>query len=272
MADATTANVAPQAPSAAGTPELTVYRAGGIRRTVFAFLFLLLLPFFISLPVMLYQRLVNGVLLDTWGLIVLALGFTAIMLLLLFELLFSLRARIVLGEKGVRLSLPVSRFGMPAFSYRRAEIPYDQIAAVETRCEIYGGSIAPVMMREARIITKDGKQHSLGWVSEADTDPLFPIKDIAERICRNCGIAAIDCGSVRKKLFGISQGDNAGVPVTQEMVAALNRSHNRFMLYLVAVMVMLLVAGIGIDFSTGTVDRGERARDAVQKAVQPAKK
>ena len=274
MVDASNASATPQPTQKPASPELTVYQAGGLRKLILAFAFLLLLPFFISLPVMLYQRFAKGVLLDTWGLIVLAIGFGLIMLLLLFELIFSIRARIVLGEKGLRLSLPVSRFGMPALFYQRSEIPYDQIAAIETRCEVYGGSIAPVMMREARIITKGGEQHSLGYVSEADTDPLFPLKDIAQRICGNCGVNLLEQPGVRRQMRKVLLGikDDANVPVTEEMVAALNRSHNRFMLGLIAVMVLLLVAGIGIDFSTGGIDRGERARDAVQKTAPPPKK
>jgi hypothetical protein len=276
MIEATNAGAAPEPAQPAGR-EPTVYQAGGFRKLVLAFLFLLLLPFFISMPVMLYQRLARGVLFDHWGLIVLAVGFTLIMLLLLFELIYSIRARIVLGESGIRLSVPAGRFGVPALSYRQAEVPYDQVAAVETRCEIYGGSIAPVMMRQARITTKQGQQHSLGSVSEADTDPLFPVKDIAERLCRNCGVQLVEREAVRRQtrklLMGLSE-EATDVPVSADMVAALNRNHNRFMLGLVAVMVLLLAAGIAIDFSTGEIDRGERARDAVQaqKTVPPPKK
>jgi hypothetical protein len=276
MVDATNAGASPQPAKPAG-PELTVYQAGGFRKLILAFLFLLLLPFFVSLPVMLYQRLAKGVLFDHWGLIVLAIGFSLIMLLLLFELIYSIRARIVLGENGIRLSVPAGRFGVPALSYRQAELPYDQIAAVETRCEVYGGSIAPVMMRQARITTKQGQQHSLGTVSEADTDPLFPVKDIAERLCKNCGVQLVEREAVRRQtrklLMGLAD-ESTDVAVTSDMVAALNRNHNRFMLGLVAVMVLLLAAGIAIDLSTGEIDRGERARDAVQaqKTVPPPKK
>jgi len=257
--------------------EPVVYQAGGFRKVILAFAFLLLLPFFVSLPVMLYQRLAKGTLADTWGLIVLAVGFTLIMLFLLFELIYSIRARIMLGERGIRLSVPAGRFGMPALVYRQAEIPYADISSVETRCEIYGGSIAPVLMRQVRLVTKSGEQHSLGYVSEADTDPLFPLKEIAERLCRNCGVQLVERESVRRptrRLFMGLADESANVPVTSDMVTALNRNHNRFMLGLVGLMAALLTAGIIIDFSTGDIDRGERARDAVQvkKTATPPKK
>ena len=76
-----------------GEAEKTFYEVGGGRKTFFALAFIVLLPFFVSVPVMLYQRIAKGVWLDTWGLIIIALAFLAIMLLILFELIFSLRAK-----------------------------------------------------------------------------------------------------------------------------------------------------------------------------------
>ena len=75
------------------SPERTYYECGGGRKTFYALAFIILLPFFISLPVMLTQRIMKGVWLDTWGLMVIAVGFTLIMMLVLFELVFSLTAR-----------------------------------------------------------------------------------------------------------------------------------------------------------------------------------
>ncbi len=51
-------------------------------------------------------------------------------------------------------------------------------------------------------------------------------------------------------------------PVTEEEIARLNTRHRINFLLIVAAMLVLLLGGIGYDFSTGTKDRGERARDA----------
>ncbi|MCK9911945.1 hypothetical protein MXD81_22510, partial [Microbacteriaceae bacterium K1510] len=63
-------------------------------------------------------------------------------------------ARIELGEKSVKMTLPSGRGPTPIVRYRSHDIPYDQIKAVETRREIYGGSVAPVLLQGARLILK----------------------------------------------------------------------------------------------------------------------
>ena len=64
--------------AAANTAERTVYEAGAGRKTALALAFLILLPFYASLPAMLARRLVHGLWFDTIGLIV----FSALLMLL----------------------------------------------------------------------------------------------------------------------------------------------------------------------------------------------
>lgn len=250
-----------------------VYQAGGIRKTFFAFVFLILLPFYASLPVMLWERLVKCVLLDTWGLIVLAAAFTLVMALVVFELLHSIRSRIEVGSTGFRYTLP-KRGILPMLGYRSGEVAFADVEAVETRREIYGGSLAPVILRGVRIRTRDGKLHPLGYVSEADVDPVFPLVEIAETIAQRSGLTVQDAGSVwrqaRHKIMG-RKSERVAERVTAQDLATLNRKHHRFMLGLVAAMVMLLLAGIGFDFESGSIDRGERARDAIQRTPAETK-
>ena len=68
------------------------YEASGARKTLLSIAFVVLLPFYISLPVMLVQRMLAGLWKDTVGLGLLALGFTAIMAILFVQLMFALRA------------------------------------------------------------------------------------------------------------------------------------------------------------------------------------
>jgi hypothetical protein len=253
-------------------PVTKVYRASGVRITLFALVFLILLPFFVSLPVMLYQRVAAGVWLETWGLGVIAVAFTVIMLLILFELLNSVQARIEVGQRGVRFVLPYRRALLPTMFYRKREIPYAQMHLVELRREVYGGYLAPVMMVGARIIDKNGEAYSLGYVSEADVDPLFPICDIAEDIAARAGIRLVDVGAVRRqasrKLLGL-----AALPEETKLDASdlemLNSRHRRFMYALIGGLVLLLGLGVSADYMSPDTDRGEQARDAVVRSVAP---
>ena len=71
---------------------------------------------------------------------------------------------------------------------------------------------------------------------------------------------------VRKKLLRQSASADENAPIPPEEIAALNRSHNRFVLALIGCMLVLVAAGITRDFATESVDRGERATNAAPKS------
>lgn len=246
----------------------TVYSSGGARATIFSFVFLLLLPFFASLPAMIYMRVASGKFDSTLGLAILAVGFAAIMLLVLAELLFSIRARIALGDTSVKLTLPSGRALVPMLRYQSHDVPYSDIKAIETRREIYGGSLAPVMMRGARIVTKDDRSISLGYLNEANVDPAFPYAEIAAKIAARAGVEVSDRGAVRRmvanKMMGIKAQDPAGTGIDEATIADLNRRHAQVVYAMIAGLVLLVGAGIASDLMAET--------DAVAQQSAPAPK
>lgn len=252
-------NPAPVAPSSG--VEKTYYESGGGRKTFYALVFILLLPFFVSLPVMIGQRIIKGVWLDSWGLGVVAIGFTLIMILVLFELVFSLRAKVDIGTKAVALTLPSGGGGLtPTVFYQARTIPYEDISAVQSYCDCYGGAIAPVVLRGTRLILKSGERIPLGFVNELDDDPRFPFNTIARQIAERAGLEVVDLGHVRyalhQRMFGVA---NASAAIPPEEVAKINRGHNWFLTGIIALMALLLLLGIGNDFWTAGIDSGERA-------------
>ena len=237
--------------------ERTVYAATGGLKTIFSFVFLILLPFFASLPAMMYMRLKHGLFFDAAGLAIVAVAFTILMFLVVIELLFSLRARVELGETAVKMTLPSGRGPTPMLSYKSYEVPYDQVQTVETRREIYGGSLVPVLLKGARIITKDGKAVPIGYVSEANVDPCFPYPEIAQKIAERARLPLIDRGNVRRsfrrKFFGIKAGRvNEIDAVDEAQIADLNRSHHNVVMGLVGALAVLMVIGIVDDFASET--------------------
>ncbi len=245
-----------------------VYEASGGRKTFFSFVFLILLPFFASLPAMIYTRIIHGLWIDSVGLAIFAFCFTAVMFLLLVELMMSLRSRVVVGSKGVKMTIPSGRGPTPMLRYRSHKMDYDEIQSVETRREVYGGSIAPVLMKGARITKKDGETVKLGYVSEANVDPAFPYPVIAKHIADRARLPLIDRGSVhrsaRAKFLGLrargAAGDtNAGSSsssnvsddtIDDAQIAELNNRHRSVMLGLLGVLATLLVLGIAADFAS----------------------
>ncbi|MEQ1695495.1 MAG: hypothetical protein ABL901_06600 [Hyphomicrobiaceae bacterium] len=252
------------------TPERTLYTASGLRKTMICFIFLLLLPFFGSLAPMIGMRLKHGLVIDALGLGVLAIAFTALMFWLLIILMFSLRARVQLGEKDVRLTLPSGRGATPMLRYQTHELHYADIAAVETRKELYGGAIAPVMMEGARIVKKDGTIIKLGYDAQSNTDQAFPYIEIAHAIAKRAGLQVTDHGHVRRskrlKMMGIMTPADAA-PVGDAEIAKLNADHNRFIAGLVVAMLALVAAGLTLDLL-----KPPSTQSAVADGVQKPKK
>jgi len=244
-----------------GAAEKTFYEVGGGRKTFFALAFIVLLPFFASVPVMLYQRIEKGVWLDTWGLIVIAAAFLAIMLLILFELIFSLRAEVDIGKSAVSLTLPRHGTLLPTVFYEKRTIPYEDIEAVQTYCDCYGGQVAPMILRGTRIILKTKEAVPLGFVNERDDDPHFPFPRIGEQIAARAGLRVKNLGHIQhalhRRMFGLAQERRDDMP--SEEVRAINRRHRSFLLILSVCLLLLLGAGISQDFLAGINRWGEQS-------------
>jgi hypothetical protein len=237
--------------------ERTVYEAGVGRKTFLSLGFLILLPFFASLPAMLISRLISGLWFDTVGLIIFSALFTALMALLAVQLYQSLRSRVELGETGVKLTLPQGSGATPMLRFVNTEIPYDQIDRVETRCVLFGRTFAPVLLRATRIVTKDGRHVRLGNVNEDNIDQALPFPEIGAKIAERAGAPIVDGGMVRRSIerrvmgfVGRKTALENSPPITEAEMAEIGGRHSRAMRYLVIVMAVLVVGGIAIDVFT----------------------
>jgi hypothetical protein len=237
--------------------ERTVYEVGAGRKTFLSLAFLILLPFYVSLAPMLYQRLTRGLWFDTVGLMVFGVIFTALMALLAVQLYQSLRSRVELGATSVRVTLPQGSGATPMLRFVNREVPYDQIQAVETRCVLFGRTFAPVLLRATRLVTKDGRHIRLGNVNEDNVDTALPLPEIGARIAERAGVGVVDGGIVRRSidrrllgLIGIKTAIEESPPLTDAEMRELSSRHNRAMIYLVVAMGVLIVGGIAADILT----------------------
>ena len=240
--------------------ERRLYEAGSGRKLFLSLAFLILLPFYASLPAMLARRLVHGLWFDTIGLIIFSALFTGLMALLGVQLYLSLRSRVQLGDTAVRITLPQGGAGAgatPLLHFFNKEIPYDKIAAVETREVLFGNAMAPVLLRSTRLALKNGEHVRLGSVNEDNIDAALPFPEIGAKIAQRAGVQVVDAGTVRRsvekpvlKFFGRKSPPEASPPLTDIEKAEINSRHVRSMKYLVAGMAALVVAGIAIDVFT----------------------
>jgi cation transporter-like permease len=261
-----------------GGPEKTiVYAASGGRKTIFSFVFLILLPFYVSLPAMLFMRIKHGLFFDAIGLAIMAVAFSILMLLVVIELLASIRMRVELGPDKVKMTLPSGRGPTPMLFYKSYQVPYDQVQSVETRREIYGGSLVPVLLKGARIVTKDGKSIPIGYISETNVDPAFPFPEIAKKIAERARLPLIDRGNVRRsfrrKYFGFKSGGvNEVDTVDETQIAALNKSHHNVVMGLVSALVVLIGIGVVSDLMGDTPIGQTASAISTTPAKAPAKK
>lgn len=241
----------------AAKAERTVYEAGGARKTFLALAFLILLPFYSSLPAMLITRLVHGLWFDTIGLMIFSAIFTALMVLLGVQLYHAIRARIELGDTAVRITVPQGSSAQPMLRFVSKEIPYDQIQAVETRSVLFGNAMAPVLLRATRLRTKDGQHIRLGNVNEDNQDQALPFPEIGAKIAERARVDVIDGGTVRRSierralgLIGRKTPPETSPPLTELEIAEINGRHKRALRNLVIGMSLLVLVGIAIDLIT----------------------
>lgn len=248
--------------SIATQDDRTTYAPSGWRKTIFGFLFLLLLPFAASVPMMLGQRLLHGAVTGSVGLVIVGAGLAIVTLLVLFELIYSLRAEVDVGEKTVRFTVPSGAVGwLPSFFYRTEEIAYADIARIEHTCELCGGRVTPLLVNCTRIHLRDGRVVPLGTCNEQNPDHTFPYDRIAQQIAERAGLEIQNGGHFRqKRAFALIQPGRAigePVPVSDTEISDVNRRHRSFAVIVSIAIGALLVLGIVSDLLSVVADGGD---------------
>lgn len=235
----------------------TDYGTGTLRQTIFALSLLALLPFAVGMVVMLVRRVGDGLWYDLPALMLLACGLGAVMAMLAFELLFSIRARLVLGKMALRFTLPKNGAAVPLWSYASHDIPYHAIKGVELRREVFGGKIAPVLLRGLVIKTKDNKETVVGHTLEGFDDPAFPFAMIGEQIASRAAVPLVDQRTIwirrrsDRSLEYISHYDTDTYILDPAEAERLNVAHRRIMLGLTSALAAIVLLGLLAEFASG---------------------
>jgi hypothetical protein len=101
-----------------------------------------------------------------------------------------------IGSDRATFVLPNWRGPTPFFPYTECRVPFQDLAAVETRSEVYRYLVIPVIVRSASLVRKDGARLTLGYVQEDPQDPWIPFHTIAEEIAAKAGVPVVDKGVV----------------------------------------------------------------------------
>lgn len=236
-------------------PDRIRYVACGWRQGLFAFALLIELPFLAGVLHMLLRRIVDGVLIDVPGLLVIAVGLAAVAAMLTLELIFSVRARVKFGRAAVSFTLPRNGGPVPLLRYTRMDIPYHAIKNVELRSEVFGGKLAPAVLRGLVVRTKDNREVVLGHTRDGFDDPSFPFAEIGHRIAQRAALQLLDQRTVwrrtrKERVLGyISEFDTNSYRLGEAEADQLNVSHRRLMLGIGSALTALVLLGLLADYS-----------------------
>ncbi len=173
-----------------------IYKIGIGRQIVLWFILLLFLPFFISMPVMMFMRITHGQTSDAISLgIIFLLAFIAISFIIL-QILAAGRQKIAFHEDKVSLKLPTWRGPTPFGPTIEKDIAYSDIKAIEKRGEIYAFLGALGLREVSSLLTNDGSRHVLGYSTENEADAAIPYDDITNLIAERSGIEVTDIGTI----------------------------------------------------------------------------
>ncbi len=129
------------------------------------------------------------------GLILAALCVATIAIYLLL-LLYTLALRIELGPERLKLRLPRMRGHLPLPGLVHAELPYEAIASVQRRTEIFSGFGGTRVQRAFSLVTRDDGRLPLGFMVE-NAAFQYPFDRVAKMIAARAACPEIECRVVR---------------------------------------------------------------------------
>ncbi|MEZ5774097.1 MAG: hypothetical protein R3D33_05150 [Hyphomicrobiaceae bacterium] len=238
----------------------TIYKTGAGMKFWLTAAMLLLGFFFVAMVATLVFWLSHGILGNALTLAIAIAIYGVCLLLLIAHVVYTYRKRVDLGETAVGLCVPVWRGSTPTLSYVKRKIPYDQVAAVETRGEIYKAAGVPTLLKAACVVTKDGERIHLGYQHETSEDSSFKVGEIAEEIARRAGVPVSDKGIVRVGSHAVAAMHGttppwdkageitaAGQPVTAEQYERMISGNHKLMYYIAFVVLGLALLGFVVD-------------------------
>jgi hypothetical protein len=104
--------------------------------------------------------------------------------------------RIEVGPELLTLRLPRARGPLPLLGLIRAQLPYDAIASVERREEVYVSFGLVTVQHAFSLVTRDGARLPLGVMAE-NWGYQLPFDQAAQKIAERAGCSVIDRGAVR---------------------------------------------------------------------------
>ncbi len=176
--------------------DTTVFKSGQTLKVILTISFALLL-LFIANAIIGALWLASHKLWTDAGIFMILFGVGIFLLIANAVFLFAAsHVEIRMGPEKCVMTLPNWRGPTPLFPYVQLEIPYKDVAAVETRNEIYRYFALPVVVHASSFVRRDGKRFTLGYMRESSEDHAVPYREIAGELARRAGVEVSHKGFV----------------------------------------------------------------------------
>ncbi len=228
--------------------DVTVFKSGGALKTMLTISFAFLL-FFVANSIAGAVWLAVRNLWTDAGIFIILFGIGVILILLNAIFLFAAsHVEVRMEPDKTVMTLPNWRGPTPLFPYTQMQIPYKDIAGVETRREIYRYFNLPVVVHHSSFIRKDGKRFTLGYMRESSEDHAVPYREIAAELARRAGVGVIDRGIIeagsREKSLLKDEPPWDVKPVDESQAAAVLDKEDFFMKAASVAFIVFVVGGL----------------------------
>lgn len=228
----------------------TVFKSGKTLKIILTISFALLL-LFIANAIIGALWLASHKLWTDAGIFMILFGFGIFLLIANAVFLFAAsHVEVRMEPEKCIMTLPNWRGPTPLFPYTQLEIPYKDVAAVETRSEIYRYFALPVVVHASSFVRRDGKRFTLGYMRETSEDHAVPYREIAAELARRAGVEVSHRGIVDggKRVKAIAAGEPCWETATLDEAAVADlRKRETMVLRVAATAFMVFVLG-GLAF------------------------
>jgi|GEM_PF-2113347 len=232
------------------TNKTTTYEIGLGRKSMLSLAVLIMAPFVLSAPILVGWRIARGQWFDAITPTLLTMAFIWAFSFILMHMISAMRSKIEIDDNTVTLIAPTWRGPTPAPPYKTEKLSFAEIDGVDTRGEIYRAAGIRTLMRSYSVRIGD-KRVVLGYMKDNDSDPAFPLDDIAKEIAArsNVPISNLPLISAGTQYGALFRGEPSlsAKEVDDRALAMMEKRNEDILRAMVLGLLAMALLGFGID-------------------------
>ena len=232
------------------TTKTSTYEISMGRKSLLSLAVLIMTPFVLSAPILVGWRISRGQWADAITPTILTVAFIWAFSFIIMHMISAMRTKIEIDDKAISLVIPTWRGPTPAPPYRNEKLSFAEIDGVETRAEIYRAAGVLIMMRSYAVRAGD-KRVVLGYMKDHETDPAFPLDDIAKEVAARSNVPISNLGliSAGSQYGALYHGEPSAKAkqVDERSLVKIEKRNEQVLHGMVLAILALAFLGLGID-------------------------